>query len=1555
MKRLLTFLTLLTLFFSIGWATTTAEKTMNKIVDDNNYTISAQNSEVCYTSFSLDDNITISTTGTPNCGSFWKNANTGVVDWRLYRAKNGNVIITAASGYTLNSITITYSTSNSGTLTGVTSGTAVSVSGSSAEFVVANTNSNTNGQVRITAISVTYSELSSGLNDPSISFSGFTAGGTTVTATITPDENATTTYYRIGETGNFTTYSSPVSIDLTTNTSPIKVYAYSTDDNETTDPVYQEYNVPTLGISISPSSYTGYDEKVMTITATNYVGEPIITYTINGGNEIDYDGPFTLSDPDTYEIVATVLDERAGDENEATSSATIIIKGAAAIPLPFEENFNAAQGSGPVVGETWGGSIAADAFASDNEGWTYTNNAYAGNGCARFGTSGKAGNATTPLISEFTAGAEYKLTFKAGAWNGAGTTLSLSSENGTFKDTEGNDLTSVTISQNAWTDFEVIFVPSATTAKITFTNSSKQFFLDDVKVEARVAETHEIFRVFKSNGENNNNAQGWIGYWSDNCSMPEGDSGDDYKVIAAEGQTVSFLVGRNNSNYMILPEYITAVDGDNHEVTLNIGEMNANGQYPVSFTMPESDVTITVDYPYNRATLRLAGRFNGGTEGGIDDRWIADSSGPKFKYTYRDDEGALVDNYTMDVYFIGASNGDGQGTMGDYFWFRVNDTDLKSNNVWGDNNDWINEGDLGQDLTRITTESGRGKFFIRAGVYKITINGALTTVRFDKQPLTMGFDPEAGEVVAGTPVNVVSSLKNIVADIKANYDSGAKGIVTVQVSTNGTEFTDGETVTVNEATTVYGKAYIGNILEEGNASYTIKEVDSEILPFSEAFNGNDFGKFTSDGVAVGDVKIWTIATVSNVKCAKATGYIGGSNHAAVSWLKSPYIDLRNTTNPQLSFEQCVNKFFGENNIANEAELYIKVYGDNGDGDKQTISYPSINSGNWSAFEEQVVDLTDYIGEIIQIGFKYTSTADAAGTWEIRNLKVEDFVPTVATPVFSPEGGTYTEAKEVTISCKTEDATILYSTDGETYTAYTDAITVSETTTLYAKATKTGYNESEVATATYTIVEPGEWHLVTEVGDIQTGRKYIIVNNDLDRTIGEYYSTGQVFYSVECENRAEFYPDNTATVTGSDITIFEFEFDGTTIYMKDANSTSYYYPVTNGSEIKKTDSGNKTPVYVTVEDNFAYIKSDPNSTKSIAYNYQNSLHYFGSYASPTTTGNQRPVYLYYSEAEAPIGVTLAELCQSGQEGKLYKITEGITGIYQKETSVWYKDANGKSIWKNIPNDTDLDYKVNKTNQKEFDQSNWIEVVFDDADNAEYYSADVIKNMTGRFENKLNPKLILTKALTDDNVVPSDLTNPEYTPNPYMPANFMGSQNYNDGEQTVTYFFAKPKPQEYATITYAYWDGSKFTMPESEGDINHFGFEGEFEIDLSMNSPTTNPAALLSEAMDDGEMKPCTYTFKGIICKVAAQQPATGGEAPAIKANRAGESYKVYALDLDAGSPVTAISTVKIGNGEVKSVKYVNVAGIVSDTPFQGVNIVVTEYTDGSRTTTKMLRK
>ena len=80
--------------------------------------------------------------------------------------------------------------------------------------------------------------------------------------------------------------------------------------------------------------------------------------------------------------------------------------------------------------------------------------------------------------------------------------------------------------------------------------------------------------------------------------------------------------------------------------------------------------------------------------------------------------------------------------------------------------------------------------------------------------------------------------------------------------------------------------------------------------------------------------------------------------------------------------------------------------------------------------------------------------------------------TVATPAFSPAGGTYAGTQSVSLSCDTAGATIRYTINGSEPTqdsaVFTGSITVSETTTIKAKAFQAGMVASSVASATYTI-------------------------------------------------------------------------------------------------------------------------------------------------------------------------------------------------------------------------------------------------------------------------------------------------------------------------------------------------------------------------------------------------------------------------------------------------------------------------------------------------------
>ncbi|MDY6429910.1 MAG: Ig-like domain-containing protein [Bacilli bacterium] len=138
---------------------TSVAKTMEEIKNENNWTVSTNGKEVCYKDFDLDSVIHVSTSGEPNCGSYWEPS--AGKDWRLYQAKGGDVTIAAADGYVIESVTFSFTTTNDGVLldslgTAVTKDEPHAVKAESERFVVGNSGTKTNGQVRITAISVSY-------------------------------------------------------------------------------------------------------------------------------------------------------------------------------------------------------------------------------------------------------------------------------------------------------------------------------------------------------------------------------------------------------------------------------------------------------------------------------------------------------------------------------------------------------------------------------------------------------------------------------------------------------------------------------------------------------------------------------------------------------------------------------------------------------------------------------------------------------------------------------------------------------------------------------------------------------------------------------------------------------------------------------------------------------------------------------------------------------------------------------------------------------------------------------------------------------------------------------------------------------------------------------------------------------------------------------------------------------------------------------------------------------------------------------------------------------
>lgn len=99
--------------------------------------------------------------------------------------------------------------------------------------------------------------------------------------------------------------------------------------------------------------------------------------------------------------------------------------------------------------------------------------------------------------------------------------------------------------------------------------------------------------------------------------------------------------------------------------------------------------------------------------------------------------------------------------------------------------------------------------------------------------------------------------------------------------------------------------------------------------------------------------------------------------------------------------------------------------------------------------------------------------DANGTYgTLNDLWRYQTLPQSATPVLSPEGGTFATTQTITIADATPGATIYYTTNGTTPTTnsavYTSPIIISSTERLEAIAMASGYSTSVVASAAYTI-------------------------------------------------------------------------------------------------------------------------------------------------------------------------------------------------------------------------------------------------------------------------------------------------------------------------------------------------------------------------------------------------------------------------------------------------------------------------------------------------------
>jgi hypothetical protein len=119
---------------------------------------------------------------------------------------------------------------------------------------------------------------------------------------------------------------------------------------------------------------------------------------------------------------------------------------------------------------------------------------------------------------------------------------------------------------------------------------------------------------------------------------------------------------------------------------------------------------------------------------------------------------------------------------------------------------------------------------------------------------------------------------------------------------------------------------------------------------------------------------------------KASAYVSGQNYAAESWLISPAINLAGVSAASLKFEQAIN-------YASPQGALSVMISTNYNGDFAAATWTQLNLDQWPAgnnwtFINSTADLTAYVGQIVTIAFKYTSSTSASATWEVKNIVIE---------------------------------------------------------------------------------------------------------------------------------------------------------------------------------------------------------------------------------------------------------------------------------------------------------------------------------------------------------------------------------------------------------------------------------------------------------------------------------------------------------------------------------------------------------------------------------------
>lgn len=288
---------------------------------------------------------------------------------------------------------------------------------------------------------------------------------------------------------------------------------------------------------------------------------------------------------------------------------------------------------------------------------------------------------------------------------------------------------------------------------------------------------------------------------------------------------------------------------------------------------------------------------------------------------------------------------------------------------------------LGVNIKGISTE---GEFNLADGTLTATAgtNNKDVAMYIDAQ----GTTATATAIILPTAASTDQTSLNLTFNL--NGQSFTHTISDASIFEKGTNVSFNAKLSINNGKPVVtvGNATINNWTEKPGGDINVDfdggtQPGGETVVLDESFATGQ-GSFTIDNKQLPNGEgsfVWNHGSFNDDKFMKASAYIGGTKYASESWLVSPPVDLTQATTATLTFDHA-------HNYAGTAEEEFTLWATETSADNwQQLTIDKYGSG--FKFTTATIDLSAYAGKTIKFAFKYISTTDAAGTWEIKNVKV----------------------------------------------------------------------------------------------------------------------------------------------------------------------------------------------------------------------------------------------------------------------------------------------------------------------------------------------------------------------------------------------------------------------------------------------------------------------------------------------------------------------------------------------------------------------------------------